>query len=52
MKLLKRDNPQLDDLSDSASSLAAITGKRKFKLPVIQFKKFDGNLNNWLSFWA
>ena len=28
------------------------TGKRNFQLPVIQFKKFDGNIRNWLPFWA
>lgn len=52
LKLRKVDSPQLDALNESASSIAAITGKRKFKLPVIQFKKFDGNIKDWLSFWA
>jgi len=25
---------------------------RKFKLPVIEFRKFSGNVRDWLSFWA
>ncbi|XP_023312063.1 uncharacterized protein LOC111692339 [Anoplophora glabripennis] len=27
-------------------------GKRKFKLPEIEFKRYDGNIRDWLSFWA
>lgn len=26
--------------------------QRKFKLPFLELKKFDGNLINWLQFWA
>lgn len=27
-------------------------GRRKFKLPKIEFLRFDGNVKDWLSFWA
>lgn len=27
-------------------------GKRKFKLPVLEFKKFDGTIKDWLPFWS
>lgn len=28
------------------------SGKRKFLLPQIQFKQFDGNIRDWLAFWS
>ncbi|XP_018574612.1 uncharacterized protein LOC108913536 [Anoplophora glabripennis] len=28
------------------------TGRRKFKLPTLEFKKFDGNIKDWLPFWS
>ncbi|XP_050309972.1 uncharacterized protein LOC126745954 [Anthonomus grandis grandis] len=27
-------------------------GKRKFKLPILEFKKFDGTIKDWLPFWS
>lgn len=39
-------------VSGAASTHHGITGRRKFKLPTIEFKKFDGNIRDWLSFWA
>ncbi|KAJ8940918.1 hypothetical protein NQ317_010177 [Molorchus minor] len=51
-KLLKKErNEVLNDVSSVVSSTPP-QGKRKFKLPVIQFKQFDGNIREWLSFWA
>ncbi|KAJ8914529.1 hypothetical protein NQ315_002802 [Exocentrus adspersus] len=38
--------------STSSTSSNSRKGRRKFKLPVIEFKKFDGNIRDWLSFWA
>ncbi|KAJ8976359.1 hypothetical protein NQ317_011600 [Molorchus minor] len=46
--------------NDNHSSAAGSTrvsgiessGKCKFKLPVIELKKIDGNIREWLSFWA
>ncbi|KAJ8957208.1 hypothetical protein NQ318_007770 [Aromia moschata] len=29
-----------------------VQGKRKFKLPAIQFKQYDGNIRDWLPFWS
>lgn len=28
------------------------TGRRKFKLPRIEFKHYDGSIRGWLAFWA
>lgn len=28
------------------------SGRRKFKLPTLELKKFDGNIKNWLPFWS
>ncbi|KAJ8916390.1 hypothetical protein NQ315_014600 [Exocentrus adspersus] len=36
----------------SSTSSNSRKGRSKFKLPVIEFKKFDGNIRDWLSFWA
>ena len=41
--------------SPSASSVGVINQARQnksYKLPKIEIKKFDGELKNWLSFWA
>ncbi|KAJ8978463.1 hypothetical protein NQ317_002917 [Molorchus minor] len=35
-----------------ASTADSVTGKRKFKLPTIELKKFNDNLKDWLPFWA
>ncbi|KAJ8982623.1 hypothetical protein NQ317_002674 [Molorchus minor] len=37
---------------ETASSADSVTGKRKFKLPTIELKKFNDNLKDWLPFWA
>lgn len=29
-----------------------MAGRRKFKLPKIEFKKFGGEIKDWLSFWG
>ncbi|XP_072389365.1 uncharacterized protein [Diabrotica undecimpunctata] len=29
-----------------------LTGMRKFRLPTIEFKKYDGSIKGWLAFWA
>lgn len=29
-----------------------VQDKRKFKLPVLEFKKFDGTIKDWLPFWS
>lgn len=46
-----QEKQQADQVS-SSSSVPDQAGKRKFKLPEIQFKKFGGNIRDWLSFWA
>ncbi|KAJ8973582.1 hypothetical protein NQ317_011836 [Molorchus minor] len=28
------------------------SGRRKLKLPTLEFKKFDGNIKEWLPFWS
>ncbi|KAJ8963176.1 hypothetical protein NQ318_018641 [Aromia moschata] len=28
------------------------TGKRKFKLPPLEFKHYDGSIKDWLAFWS
>ncbi|KAJ8981422.1 hypothetical protein NQ317_015624 [Molorchus minor] len=38
--------------AETASSADSVTGKRKFKLPTIELKKFNDNLKDWLPFWA
>lgn len=38
-------------LSDSGNR-NIVQGKRKFKLPVLEFKKFDGTIKDWLPFWS
>lgn len=30
----------------------AVKGKRKFKLPRVEFKHYDGNIKDWLGFWS
>lgn len=49
-----RTPTEVDNHSSQGSSAETdvTSGKRKFKLPVIQFKRFDGNVRDWLSFWA
>ncbi|KAJ8918883.1 hypothetical protein NQ315_011175, partial [Exocentrus adspersus] len=37
---------------NSSMSEASRQGKRKFKLPKIEFKRFSGDIKDWLSFWA
>lgn len=34
------------------NSVAPLQGKHKFKLPVIEFKTFSGNIKEWLPFWS
>ncbi|XP_072398292.1 uncharacterized protein [Diabrotica undecimpunctata] len=42
-----------DDRPGSVSSeSSSIKGKRKFKLPPIEFKKFNADLKDWLPFWS
>jgi hypothetical protein len=36
---------------DCDNSLLNVT-KRKFKLPTIEFKKFGGDVKDWLTFWG
>lgn len=36
--------------SQGNSSAISITGRRKFKLPAIELKKYDGDIRGWLSF--
>lgn len=38
--------------SERLSVNESISGRRKFKLPQIQFKHYDGSIKDWLSFWA
>ncbi|KAJ8970956.1 hypothetical protein NQ317_000642 [Molorchus minor] len=38
--------------AEASPGAVATTGKRKFKLPRIEFKHYDGNIRDWLAFWA
>ncbi|XP_050315273.1 uncharacterized protein LOC126749610, partial [Anthonomus grandis grandis] len=46
-----RDEEEVPDRSEHDYDIRYL-GKRKFKLPTIQFKQFDGNIRDWLSFWT
>lgn len=50
------EQPIDDDRSTGDRSyvepIQPITGKRKFKLPIIQFKQYDGSIRDWLNFWS
>lgn len=51
-KLIKEIHDDIDsDVFRSISETGKAT-KRKFKLPKIELKKFDGNIKNWLGFWG
>lgn len=39
-------------LDDATSMPASQMGRRKFKLPKIELKKFGGELKEWLQFWG
>lgn len=43
---------QQSEQSQGNSSAVGLPGKRKFKLPTIQLKVFDGNIKEWLPFWS
>ncbi|XP_050512920.1 uncharacterized protein LOC126888607 [Diabrotica virgifera virgifera] len=36
----------------TGKSTGSLQGKRKFKLPMPEFKKYDGNIKSWLPFWS
>ncbi|XP_050517597.1 uncharacterized protein LOC126892168 [Diabrotica virgifera virgifera] len=36
----------------TGKSTGSLQGKRKFKLPMLEFKKYDGNIKSWLPFWS
>ncbi|KAF2900797.1 hypothetical protein ILUMI_05397 [Ignelater luminosus] len=42
----------VSEVSQSRYQLPDSQGNRKFNLPVIEFKQFDGDVRHWLSFWA
>ena len=50
----KPTDPVDDEVASVASgtSVYNIPGRRKFKLPTLEFKKFDGNIKDWLPFWS
>ena len=50
-KVLDEEMSQRSRASENNSS-KEVTGKRKFKLPNIEFKHYDGNIKDWLPFWA
>lgn len=53
-KLLQELDEEMSQRSRASGSTdrEQVTGKRKFKLPNIEFKHYDGNIKGWLSFWA
>ncbi|KAJ8975168.1 hypothetical protein NQ317_011997 [Molorchus minor] len=60
-KIFKERNPQSPGPPSLPTATRSVVsgedelqrkGRRKFKLPEIQFKKFDGNIRDWLPFWA
>ncbi|KAF2894362.1 hypothetical protein ILUMI_11811, partial [Ignelater luminosus] len=46
------DTTVASEVSQSRYQLPDSQVNRKFKLPVIEFKQFDGDVRHWLSFWA
>lgn len=52
--ILSQNNDHISCASElgSVENNSSCTKQRKFKLPLLQLKKFDGNLLNWLQFWA
>ncbi|KAJ8939443.1 hypothetical protein NQ318_010627 [Aromia moschata] len=40
------------DRKSVSSEVTNDVTRRNFKLPRIEFKKFDGNIRDWLSFWS
>ncbi|KAH1000568.1 hypothetical protein HUJ04_012877 [Dendroctonus ponderosae] len=51
-KSIQADADNQRSRQGSMATTKLTTGKRKFKLLVSQFKKFDGNEWDWLSFWT
>ena len=43
---------ELQSIVPTGTGESNVPGKRKFKLPYIQFKIFDGNIREWLPFWS
>lgn len=41
-----------DEYNSALSQHSHHQNKRNFKLPVLQLKQFDGNLQEWLPFWS
>ncbi|XP_030747168.1 uncharacterized protein LOC115875798 [Sitophilus oryzae] len=41
-----------DQVSVVGSNVSNQAGRRKFKLPIIELTKFDGNIREWLPFWG
>lgn len=56
-EVIERQSTVREDV-DSAQSVQSEgnsvsgTGRRKFRLPVLELKKFDGNIRDWLPFWS
>ncbi|XP_025829672.1 uncharacterized protein LOC112904264, partial [Agrilus planipennis] len=45
-------NAEQRSVANSVVSGSTVIGKRKFKLPTIELKKFGGDIKDWLPFWA
>ncbi|GBN87863.1 hypothetical protein AVEN_264489-1 [Araneus ventricosus] len=43
---------QIEQMCLKDSSTKDVSGKRKFKLPKIELKKFDGDAKDYLTFWS
>lgn len=46
------DGPSNNSVISETGNTNNDRGKRKFKLPTIAFKTFDGNIKDWLPFWS
>ncbi|XP_050315561.1 uncharacterized protein LOC126750100 [Anthonomus grandis grandis] len=45
-------DPDEEVNSERSVSHSIRQGRRKFKLPILELKKFDGNIKDWLPFWS
>ncbi|KAJ8958669.1 hypothetical protein NQ318_016394 [Aromia moschata] len=49
---LRSVESQSDAGTGNSKASGVMSGKRKFKLPHIEFKPYDGSIKGWLAFWA
>jgi hypothetical protein len=53
IKVLDKREPSVNATASKSGTASELGGKRKtYKLPKIEIRKFDGDLKNWIEFWA